>query len=89
MPEATIDENGVIECGEFRIMDGAIFQRQFNYWKAILWEDSFDDLYQVLHARHMAQAYDKTYLAKVEQAAKSLKDDPLYKPEGGEENGNH
>ena len=38
-----------------------------------------DNLYAVLHARHMAQAYDKTYLAKVEQAAKSLKDDDLYK----------
>ena len=51
MPEATIDENGVIECGEFRIMDGALFQRQDNYWKAIIWDVSFDDLYAVLRKR--------------------------------------
>jgi hypothetical protein len=75
MPEATIDENGVIECGEYRIADNAIFQRHFNYWKAIIWVEDFDDLYQVLHAWKLAQAYDKKYLAKVEKA---LKDEPLY-----------
>jgi len=51
MPEATIDEMIVIECGEFRIMDGALFQRQDNYWKAIIWDVSFDDLYAVLRKR--------------------------------------
>lgn len=76
MPEATIDENGVIECGEYRIADNAIFQRHFNHWKAIIWVEDFDDLYQVLHTWHMSKAIDQTYLAKL---AEAMKDDALYK----------
>lgn len=84
MPEATI-KNGVIECGNFKIEGNFLFQRLDGMWWSVLWDNDlenlhrFDDLYAVLHARHMAQGYDKTYLAKVAQA---MKDEPLYKDEG-------
>jgi len=85
MPEATIerDKHGrqVITCDWVKLVDNEL------YWYET-WEPTYggannlDRLYAVLHTWHMAQAYDKTYLAKVEQAAQSLKDDDLYKSDG-------
>jgi hypothetical protein len=89
MPEATIDEKGVIKCGIYFIRDNKLWQvtdwEDFPEFELFGDDDSFEDLYQALHAWHMAQAYDKTYLAKVEQAAQSLKDDELYKPDNIQE----
>lgn len=84
MPATIEKEDGmtIIELGEFRLMDGALFQRQDNYWKAILWEDSFDDLYAVLHARHVAQHYNAELMARIEKAVEAVKDDDLYGGEG-------
>jgi hypothetical protein len=70
MPEATIND-GVIECGKYRIMDDAIFQNEYYCWRAIIWEKDFEDLYQVLHAWHMAKAVDKTYLGRLAEAMKN------------------
>jgi hypothetical protein len=84
MPEATIDENGHFVCGFYKWIpdmdiinvdlisdDGADY-----YWIHI----ELDDLYAVLHARHMAQAYDKTYLDKIQKIADRM----LYKGEPNE-----
>ena len=84
MPEATIDENGWFVCGECTWSpktDMLIIDSPHNDI-SFVGNTLLDDLYAVLHARHMAQAVDKTYLAKVEQAAQSLKDDDLYKSDG-------
>lgn len=84
MPEATIDENGWFVCGECTWtpnVDMLIIDSPHNDI-SFVGNTLLDDLYAVLHARHMAQAYDKTYLSKVEKAAQSLKDDDLYKSDG-------
>ena len=77
MPEATIDENGVIECGAWSFNGQALLY----VGKSIYPTDAdLDDLYAVLHARHMAQAYDKTYLDKIQKIADRM----LYKGEPNE-----
>jgi len=72
MPEATIDENGWFVCGECTWSpktDMLIIDSPHNDI-SFVGNTLLDDLYAVLHARHMAQAVDKTYLAKIEQAVK-------------------
>jgi hypothetical protein len=79
MPEARIDQRGWFVCGEWKYNpsnDAVHFGRLD---KVIAYGNWLDDLYAVLHARHMTKAYDKTYLAKVAQA---MKDDPLNGGEG-------
>lgn len=80
MPEATIDEKGVIECGKFvKMTNGNLYRIAGKMFKLLASNADLDDLYAVLHAWKLAQAYDKKYLAKVAQA---MKDDPLYGGEG-------
>lgn len=85
MSEATMNKDGNFACGVFEWMpdldvvninlindDGS----QGYYWIRFY----LDDLYAVLHARHMAQAYDKTYLDKIQKIADRM----LYKGEPNE-----
>lgn len=81
MAEATIND-GVIECGTWSMKGNALLYVGKNIYPS---DADLDDLYQVLHTWHMTKAVDKTYIDRVEKAVQSLKDDPLYKPEGGEE----
>lgn len=70
MPEATIND-GVIECGAWSLTDiGLLYINLKTGYAAILHPTNadLDDLYQVLHAWKLAQAYDKKYLAKVQKA---------------------
>lgn len=71
MSEATIND-GVIECGTWSMKGNALLYVGKNIYPT---DADLDDLYQVLHAWKLAQAYDKKYLAKV---AKAMKDEPLY-----------
>jgi len=80
MPEATIDEEGSFVCGQWKYKpsnDAVHFGRLD---KVIAWGAWLDDLYAVLHARHMAQAVDKTYLDKIQKIADRM----LYKGEPNE-----
>ena len=73
MPEATIerDKHGrqVITCDWAKLVDNELYWLD-NWEPTYGGADNLERLYQVLHAWHMAQAYDKKYLEKVEKAVK-------------------
>jgi hypothetical protein len=84
MSEATMNKDGNFACGVFEWMpdldvvninlindDGS----QGYYWIRFY----LDDLYAVLHARHIAQHYDSELMARIEKAVEAVKDDGLYK----------
>jgi len=84
MSEATMNKDGNFACGVFEWMpdldvvninlindDGS----QGYYWIRFY----LDDLYAVLHARHVAQHYDSELMARIEKAVEAVKDDGLYK----------
>ena len=79
MQEATIDENGVIECGKFMYVDGWLCSKYESGYNQIIPEYFLDDLYAVLHARHIAQHYNSELMARIEKAVEAVKDDGLYK----------
>jgi len=87
MPEATIemvDGIQVIRCGNFRLEGKWLtgYVRDGSWHATISLTDKYlDDLYAVLHARHMAQHYDSELIARIEKAVESVKEDELY---GGE-----
>ena len=82
MPEATIDDDGNFVCGIctwFSKNDSICIIHPDVVFIAC--ESLLDDLYAVLHARHMAQHYDSELIARIEKAVESVKEDELY---GGE-----
>ena len=86
MPEATIETNefGVtrIECGHFMLEDGYLYSKyEHGYIPIHMPADYLDDLYAVLHARHVAQHYDSEIIKRIEKAVEAVKDD-LYGGEG-------
>lgn len=81
MPEATIEkEDGelLIKSGAFMFRKGGLYKNWYHLREFSA--SDMDDLYAVLHARHMAQAYDKTYLDKIQKIADRM----LYKGEPNE-----
>ena len=87
MPEATIDDDGNFVCGRFNwtpmVENCKTEELTINmkpYYLSFTDSLDLDDLYAVLHARHMAQAYDKTYLDKIQKIADRM----LYKGEPNE-----
>jgi len=84
MSEATMNKDGNFACGVFEWMpdldvvninlindDGS----QGYYWIRF----HLDDLYAVLHARHMAQHYNSEIIKRIGDAVEAVKDDDLYK----------
>lgn len=83
MPTATVEfENGepVYEAGAFRLKGLDLYK---NWYRVVSFtQEDFDDLYAVLHARHLAQHYDATLMKRISNAVDKVKDDPLYGGEG-------
>ncbi len=89
MPEATIDDDGNFVCGRFNwtpmVENCKTEELTINmkpYYLSFTDSLDLDDLYAVLHARHMAQHYDSEIIARIEKAVEAVKDDPLYGGEG-------
>jgi len=80
MPEATIEkEDGelLIKSGAFMFRKGGLYKNWYHLREFSA--SDMDDLYAVLHARHVAQHYDSELMARIEKAVEAVKDDGLYK----------
>ena len=80
MPEATIEkEDGelLIKSGAFMFRKGGLYKNWYHLREFSA--SDMDDLYAVLHARHVAQHYNAELMARIEKAVEAVKDDGLYK----------
>ena len=79
MPEATIEkEDGelLIKSGAFMFRKGGLYKNWYHLREFSA--SDMDDLYAVLHARHVAQHYNAELMARIEKAVEAVKDDELY-----------
>ena len=83
MPEATIekrkDGTNLIICGTWSLAGNALLYCGKNVYPS---DSDLDDLYAVLHARHVAQHYDSEIMKRIGEAVEDVKDDELYGGEG-------
>ena len=89
MPEATIDDDGNFVCGRFNwtpmVENCKTEELTINmkpYYLSFTDSLDLDDLYAVLHARHVAQHYNSEIIKRIEKAVEAVKDDELYGGEG-------
>jgi len=80
MSEATIDDDGKYvsgNCTWFSKNDSICIIHPDVVFIAC--ESLLDDLYAVLHARHIAQHYNSEIIKRIGDAVEAVKDDDLYK----------